>query len=96
MKTLPLFLGAAFLLAACEPVNDDATGSDTAFIAELPEPVRAIAATNQNLEAVAVDPVDNCYVYQHRNAVETTLLPLRTREGRPICIQKPESAPEET
>ncbi len=93
MKTLPLLLGAAFVLSACEPVNDSTTDGGIAFIAELPEAVRAIAATNQNLDAVTVDPIDNCYVYQHAGPVETTLLPLRTREGRPICIQQAE--PEE-
>ena len=30
-------------------------------------------------------PEDGCYWYEHVGPVETTMLPLRTAEGRPIC-----------
>ena len=75
--------------AAC---NASATGTDgtTGFLAEVPEGVLAIAAPWQNLDAVVLRPEDGCYWYQHRGPVETTLLPLRTRDGRPICTRPAE------
>lgn len=77
--------------AAC---NASATGSGTdgtaGFLTEVPEGVLAIAAPWQNLDAVVLRPEDGCYWYQHRGPVETTLLPLRTREGRPICTRPAE------
>lgn len=75
--------------AAC---NASATRTDgtTGFLAEVPEGVLAIAAPWQNLDRVVLLPEDGCYWYQHQGPVETTLLPLRTREGRPICTRPAE------
>ena len=80
-------------LAACDvplstPGASGATGAG--FIANLPENVIASAAPHQDLSAVTVLPEDGCYWYQHRGPVETTLLPLRTVDGRPICARAPE------
>ncbi len=47
----------------------------------------ALADPKQDLNAVKVDPVDGCLVYRHVGPVETTFLPLRSREGRPICTR---------
>ena len=47
-----------------------------------------MAAPYQNLQLVRLRPEDGCYWYQHAGQVETTLLPLRTSEGRPICLQR--------
>lgn len=51
----------------------------------LPEGVVARAAPWQDLTSAALLPADNCYWYLHQGPVETTMLPLRTVEGRPIC-----------
>ena len=79
------FLIAALTVAACTaPTNRPADGSP-GFIEELPEQVALIAAPYQNLQEVILKPEDNCYWYRHVGPVETTMLPLRTVEGRPIC-----------
>jgi hypothetical protein len=77
-------------LGACDVVTDDST--DPRFIKELPESVTALAAPYQNLQAVVLLPEDNCYWYSHAGPVETTLLPLRTPQGRPICGPQPVAA----
>lgn len=73
-------MGCALLLAGCADINDGAVGN-------VPEGVAAIAAPNQDLSTAVVLPEDGCYWYQHRGPVETTLLPLRNVEGRPICTR---------
>ena len=79
---LPL---AALALAGCE-VQTTATST-------LPEEVAALAAPYQDLRTAVLLPEDNCYWYSHAGPVETTLLPLRTRQGRPICVQQAEPEP---
>ena len=82
-----LLLGVLLALGACSipvaPVNDKSTG----FINELPEGVARIAAPYQNLQEVILKPEDGCYWYRHVGPVETTMLPLRTVQGRPICTE---------
>ena len=55
------------------------------FIQDLPKEVVALAAPNQNLQAVKFDEDDGCYWYRHDGPVETTMLPLRSKRGRHIC-----------
>ena len=84
---------ATLLLVACENYeggNGDPSGQ---FIGELPEGVLAIAATNQDLQSVRIDPSDGCYVYRHVGPVETTFLPLKSVNGRPICARPVDAAP---
>ena len=82
-----LLSGILLALEACSipvaPANDKSTG----FINELPEGVALIAAPYQNLQEVILKPEDGCYWYRHVGPVETTMLPLRTVEGRPICTE---------
>lgn len=85
---VPLALVA---LGACDVEIGTTGDGGQAYIRELPEGVVAIAAPFQNLEKVVLLPEDNCYWYSHAGPVETTLLPLRTREGRPICVQTAEA-----
>ncbi|WP_083100175.1 hypothetical protein [Pseudophaeobacter leonis] len=86
MKAWVLIVGCAPLLAAaCTDVHSTSSGATEGFYKELPEGVRAIAATNQDLTAVRIDPADGCYVYRYVGPVETTFLPLRTTNGSPIC-----------
>ncbi|MEX0369130.1 MAG: hypothetical protein AB3N09_10475 [Tateyamaria sp.] len=93
MKRALLLMGvAAFALSACDETTTAADGGP--FINPLPDRIVEIAGPNQNLNAVKVDPVDGCLVYRHVGPVETTFLPLRTKEGRPICTRAaPEAAP---
>lgn len=82
-KTIVLMACASGLLSACV----ETTGTTTPFIAEVPEAVSSIAAGGQNLNALRIDPIDGCYTYQHVGPVETTFLPLRAKNGRPICTR---------
>lgn len=70
------------LLGACATVPEE---DPNGFLTELPEEVLAIVGPNQNVHAVVMSQEDGCYWYQHVNAVEATLLPLLSTEGRRIC-----------
>lgn len=80
--------GTLLALAACTTPEPE---QPSPYLSELSETVLQLAAPYQDLTAVQIDPVDNCYVYRHVGVVETTMLPLRTAEGRPICRQVVES-----
>ncbi len=84
------FVALAFCaVAACETVP----GADgQRYLREVPEGVRSIAAPFQDLEKVVLLEDDNCYWYSHAGPVETTLLPLRTKNGRPICAAAADTA----
>ena len=84
MKLSPAFALLPLALAAC-----DATGGG--FMRDVPEEVAAMAAPNQNLATVRLMD-DGCYWYQHAGPVETTMIPLRSKRGRPICAAAPESS----
>ena len=79
MKSALSLLALAFL-AACAPTG--------VFLNEVPEEVVALAAPNQNLQAVRLLEQDGCYWYEHDGPVERTLLPLMSKRGRHICIQQ--------
>lgn len=84
----PIIVVIALLaLGACTVPIDQAADKSTGFLKELPEGVALIAAPYQNLQEVILKPEDRCYWYRHVGPVETTMLPLRTVEGRPICTQ---------
>lgn len=76
-----------FALAACVAPMPPEPETDTGFIAELPEQVIALADPDQNLQAVRIMN-DGCYWYQYVGPVETTMLPLRTPSGSPICTPR--------
>lgn len=75
---------ALAVVAACAPVPQTGAGSE-GTLARLPEAVHQLAAPHQDLSAVRIMPEDGCYWYRHVGPVETTYLPLRTVDGRPIC-----------
>lgn len=77
-----------FVVAGCTVQNPDGTVSVAGAV---PPQVAEAAAPNQDLSFVELRD-DNCYWYRHRGPVETTMLPLRTRTGRPICVQVAEPA----
>lgn len=89
MKNMAWLIGCTtMLLASCENPGGSSSGQ---IIGEVPEAVREIAAPYQDLTAVRIDPADGCYTYRHAGPVETTYLPLRTTEGRPICSRQPDA-----
>ncbi len=89
MRTV-LVLPLVALVAACTTTGTGTgggAGGDAGTAVKLPESVVAIAAPNQDLTSVRLLPEDGCYWYRHVGPVETTYLPLRTTEGRPICTR---------
>ena len=84
LKICGLALASLALTACTEPGTG--TGPEAGFVQTLPETVIAMAGPNQDLTAVRVEP-DGCLWYRHKGVVETTMLPLRTGEGRPICTR---------
>lgn len=78
---------ALLVLGACTPTVTATNGGEPQFLSEVPEAVRAAAAPFQDLSAVQLRSDDGCYWYRHTGPVETTYLPLRTVEGRPICTR---------
>lgn len=74
---------AAVGVGACAPTTTGSTGASVV----LPESVVAMAAPNQDLRSVVLKPEDGCYWYRHVGVVETTMLPLRNKAGRPICTR---------
>ena len=83
IKKLCMLAGVSVALAACT----DTSATTSSAIVDLPESVVAMAAPNQDLSSVRILEEDGCYWYCHRGPVETTLLPLRNVEGRPICTR---------
>ncbi|MBA3909927.1 MAG: hypothetical protein C0524_08565 [Rhodobacter sp.] len=84
----PTFLGIALLtLGACAAPINQAIDKETGYLKELPEEVAALAAPYQNLQEVTLRPEDGCYWYRYVGPVETMMLPLRSKAGRPICTQ---------
>jgi hypothetical protein len=77
------------VVAACT-APDRGVDPETGFVTELPESVRELADPSQDLTTVRLNPDDNCYWYLYSGPVETTMLPLRTRDGRWICAQPSE------
>lgn len=75
----------ALFLAGCTATGIGGPRAADARFAPLPEQVVALAAPWQDLASARLRPEDGCYWYEHAGPVETTLLPLRTAEGRPIC-----------
>ena len=83
-----LAAGAVLLaLAGCAAPMSPAPATETGFISELPEEVIALADPAQNLQAVRIME-DGCYWYQYAGPVETTMLPIRTSAGNPICTPR--------
>ena len=71
-------------VAGCTVENPDGSLS---VPTNVPPAVVEAAAPNQDLSFVELRESDNCFWYRYRGPVETTMLPLRNRSGRPICAQ---------
>jgi len=85
MTRITALAAFSLLLGGCTAGGTGGPGSEDAPLPPLPESVVAVAAPWQNLATARLLPEDGCYWYEHSGQVETTLLPLRTPEGRPIC-----------
>lgn len=91
IKRMLVLASVPLVLAACDPAQMSG-GLTDGLMPELPEFVLENAAPYQDLSAVKIDPEDGCYVYRHVGPVETTFLPLRSKDGRPICTRAPGEA----
>ncbi|PWK60462.1 hypothetical protein [Roseicyclus mahoneyensis] len=78
------YLGIAAILGLSACVSTTPEGQTE----ELSEEVRALAAPNQDLTQVRIES-DGCYWYRYEGRVETTFLPLMTRDNRMICVRAP-------
>ena len=86
MRRYSLITLTLFAVGACETIPGTDGGR---FLSPVPEGVLSVADPRQNLEQVVLLEEDNCYWYNHTGPVETTLLPLRSTDGRTICAPKP-------
>ena len=85
MKRKFIFASASLaILGGCT----DVVGSGEKDPDIIPEQVAALAAPYQDVSTARLLPRDGCYWYLHHGPVETTLLPLRTIDGRPICVAR--------
>lgn len=87
MRKIVFSVLAMCVLSACVPVEGVMEKPVEGQLASVPESLQALAAPGQDLSVVRINPADGCYEYRHIGPVETTFLPLRTAEGRPICTQ---------
>ena len=90
-KTIAAFAGLLALGACAGPLSE-ITDPEPAISEDVRTQLSAMAAPYQDLQPVRLRPEDGCYWYRHVGPVETTMLPLRTVEGRPICAQGPQQA----
>jgi uncharacterized protein YcfL len=72
------------ILAGCSS-STSVSGNAATRVGNVPDAVVDLAAPGQNLASARLLPEDGCYWYEHSGPVETTLLPLRTTAGNPIC-----------
>ena len=77
---------ATLALAGCAvPLTKN---NDPTRIGNVPEAVADLAAPDQDLTTARLRPEDGCYSYEHSGPVETTLVPLRSTGGSPICVAR--------
>lgn len=86
-KATLLFAGLLTLGACTIPVGQTPQ-PEPGISDEMMAHLSAMAAPYQNVQTVELRPQDGCYWYRHVGPVETTMLPLRTPEGRPICTER--------
>ena len=78
------YAGLAAILALSACVSTTPEGETE----QVSEEVRALAAPGQDLTQVRLES-DGCYWYRYEGRVETTFLPLMTRDNRMICVRTP-------
>lgn len=94
MKIIVAALAGSLLLGACAAPVPPAPAAPALPSPEqqIQDQITAMAAPNQNLATARVHDDDNCFWFSYVGPVETTELPLLTREGRHICAPKPAEA----
>ena len=75
-----LVMGAALAVAGCVSTTPEGQFEET-----LPEEVLALVAPGQDTTSVRLEP-DGCYWYLHQVPVESSYIPLLTRDQRMICV----------
>lgn len=79
-------IATILILAGCTvPALDGDSPNKTGNVSEA---VAALAAPGQDLTSARILPEDGCYWYEHSGPVETTLVPLRSAGGNPICTAR--------
>ena len=88
MQTRHMMIGAALLLASgcAAPMANSRAPVDA--VGNLPEQIVNLAAPGQDLTTAQLRSEDGCYWYEHSGPVETTLVPLRSIGGNPICTSR--------
>lgn len=87
-KKRSVLIASLLILTAGCTIPPGIGGNARAAEDSIPESVKAIAAPNQDTNTAHLRPKDRCYWYEHSGPVETTLLPLRTVNGNPICAPR--------
>ncbi|WP_143058053.1 hypothetical protein [Loktanella fryxellensis] len=87
-------------LAACagigpEPVVPPAAAEVPSAEQQIRDQIVARAAPSQDIASARLRPDDNCFWFSYVGPVETTELPLLTRDGRHLCGPVP-AVPEAT
>jgi len=80
-------IAAMLVLAGCSTLSMD-DGDAPNRVGSVSEAVAALAAPGQDLTKARLLPEDGCYWYEHSGPVETTLVPLRSAGGNPICTAR--------
>lgn len=88
MRTRTTMIAAALLITAGCAEQTISTANTSPLLVRIPAAVVEIAAPNQDLATARLLQEDGCYWYLHSGPVETTLLPLRTESGSPICTAR--------
>ncbi len=85
IKPQNMLIAATFFFVAGCAVQPNEISEKDDRIGDIPENVIAMAGPNQDIATARLKPEDNCFWYEHRGPVETTLVPLRSPQGNPIC-----------
>ena len=83
-------VAATSTMAACagigpEAVVPPAAAEVTSVEQQIKDQIAARAAPNQDIASARLRPDDNCFWFSYVGPVETTELPLLTKDGRHLC-----------
>lgn len=82
-RSAPILIAMLIVAGCTAPVPEEV--SAPVDVNRIPDNVAALAAPEQDLSTARLRPEDGCYWYEHSGPVETTLVPLRSPGGNPIC-----------
>ncbi len=87
MKLIYTLIAVLTLLGACVPYTPSTPEGETV---SLPPEVLAVLAPGQAIDTARIES-DGCYWVEHRGPVETTYIPLKTRDDRLVCTRTVQS-----